>query len=115
MKRSSLGVAALPIIFVLAGCTQNKAGIAKADLEWCPTNSGLVLCKVNITDGKERDDVELEFTKKDGTKITYTAKGIRAFEGQALRAAVDKAISADIKAIAPGIVGSVVKAVTGIP
>lgn len=38
----------------------------------------------------------------------YKASDVRAFDGQAVRGAVEQAISEDVKEVAPGIVDSVV-------
>jgi hypothetical protein len=56
--------------------------------------------------------VSFKATLPDGTVVDYSASGVKAFDGQKLRAAVEDAVSDDVRAVAPGIVESVVKAVT---
>lgn len=66
---------------------------------------------VKVIGGKEQEAVGLTLDLPDGTRATYTASGVKAFDGVALRAAVEQAISNDVKEAAPGIVDSVVAAV----
>lgn len=102
------------ILWSLAGCAspQDGAGMTVARVTWCPEPDGaLRLCGAEIMDGKERRDVSLALRLPDGTAVVYQAADVRAFEAQALRAAVEKALIEEIGEAAPAVVEAVVAAV----
>jgi len=48
-------------------------------------------CKVRMVDGKEKGNVKIKVILADGTTYEYSAGDEKAFEGQKIRADVDKA------------------------
>ena len=70
---------------------------------------------VEFISGKEAEDVTITFEKPDGTKVTYDAKGLKAFEGQLARAEVERALAGELadlwENIAPEIKTGLVEAV----
>ncbi len=73
--------------------------------------------------GKEAEDATITFATPDGNLITYSAKGLRAFEGQIARAQVESDLAARLgemwQSVAPeiktGLVASVCLIVTKAP
>ncbi|MEE8223889.1 MAG: hypothetical protein V3S59_06265 [Alphaproteobacteria bacterium] len=110
--------------FLLAGCagavpwnSQVNAGITRAEILWCESKNAAkdtYLCEAEIVDGKETADVTLTVKLPNGAEVRYAAKGVKAFEGHEVRGAVEKAISNDMKDVAPGVVESVVDAILGL-
>lgn len=103
------------LVFALAGCAgglpwgpQQHAGIT----EWTisPVEKGY---KVHVIDGKEKQNVAIKAEKKlDGTiVVSYNATAVKAFEGQALRAAVEIEVAKVLGEILPDIVESLVEAI----
>lgn len=102
----------------VAGCSigdQADAGITKAEVEVCEDQAGKAyVCKAKIIDGKEKQSVKLIVTFPGGPEVRYAAADVRAFDAHRARAAVEAAISSDVKDAAPGIVDVVMKAVLGV-
>ncbi len=108
----------------LAGCAgtlpgvsqQGVAGITDVRLEWCESASAeapMYLCGVRWKDGKEKQNVSLQIElPNDGGKLVYSATGVLAFKAHEVRAAVEEAISQDLKDSVPGIVDTIVKALS---
>ena len=118
----------------LAGCAgtipgvsqQGVAGITDVRLEWCepafakPASVGQArpasadapkyLCGLRWRDGKEKQNVSLEIELPTGARLTYSATGVRAFKAHEVRAAVEQAISEDVRAVMPNIVDIIVDA-----
>lgn len=67
---------------------------------------------VEIWGGKEQEAISFEIETQDGRKATYSASGVKAFDGQKARALVEEAVSSDVKEAFPGIVDSIVNALT---
>lgn len=115
-------IIALPLL--LSACagalpwnTQSKAGITDAVVTWCESKDATkdkYVCGARLTDGKEKTYIALKIDTPDGSHLKYTARDVKAFQGQQVRAAVEKAVSADVKAAAPGIVDAIVKAILGL-
>ena len=63
-------------------------------------------------DGKEKQNVSLEIELPTGARLTYTADGVKAFKAHEVRAAVEGAISEDVRAVMPNIVDIIVDALT---
>ncbi len=92
---------------------QGTAGITDVRLEWCaPTGADArkYLCGVRWTDGKEKTNVKLSVTFPDGTRLAYSADGVKAFKAHEVRAAVEQAISEDVREVLPNIVDIIVDA-----
>ncbi len=86
------------------GNPQGYAGINEARAEFGEDG------KPRFIGGKESDRVALDVKLPDGTVVRYVASGLRAFDGQVARQAVETAVSADVRAVAPGIVDAIMKA-----
>jgi len=116
-------IAAIIVALLLAGCAgvvpwnpQGYSGITKADVEVGVAKAGEVpyIKSVTFWNGKEFGSVALTVEFLDGKpKVTYTAAGVTAFDGQRVRAAVEKAVSDDVRATAPAIVDTIMDAVKG--
>ena len=75
-----------------------------APLAWSPPNfSGMNAARAiipgeagpivfEIVGGKEQDEIGLSWVRPDGEEIRYSAGGVRAFDGQAFRAEVERQI-----------------------
>ncbi len=108
----------------LAGCAgtlpgvsqQGVAGITDVRLEWCESASAEApkyLCGVRWRDGKEKQNVSLEIElPNNGGKLSYSADGVKAFKAHEVRAAVEQAISEDVREVVPNIVDIIVDALT---
>lgn len=108
-------LAAIILTASLAGCAgalpgnpQGYAGINHGEFEYNPKSGKL---NGHIYGGKENEDVSLSMTTPKGLKVVYDAEGSKAFDGQAVRGAVEKAVSDDVKEAAPGIVSDIVDAI----
>lgn len=89
--RTAIAIAAA---LILGACStypgqnmQGFAGINHADIQ---LEDGLPV-NVRITGGKESQEVSVRFKLPNDLEASYTAKDVRAFDGQAFRAAVDEA------------------------
>ena len=88
---------------VLAACTfspldnaQTRAGITNVGVEFCAIGpveapTSYAPCQISYVDGKERHDVRLSADLGKGI-IEYEAGGSLAFDGQAIRGAVERAL-----------------------
>jgi hypothetical protein len=97
----------------IPGNPQGYAGIAKAEVAFCESRDpakNRYVCSARVIDGKERENVELVVNLPLRGTVRYTAVGVKAFDGQRARAAVESAISSDIRQAFPGIVDTVTKA-----
>ncbi len=63
-------------------------------------------------DGKEKQNVSLEIELPTGVKLSYSATGVKAFKAHEVRAAVEQAISEDVRGVVPNIVDIIVDALT---
>ena len=124
--------AAAALVSALGGCAgavpdneQGLAGVTDVRLEWCPVGAGSAdykLCNIAWKDGKEKQSVHLAADIGKGT-VDYAATGVAAFDGQKMRAEVEKAVAEQVgQSVGPGgtakIVDSImlaVKAGLGIP
>ena len=97
------------------GSPQGHAGIARAKVEFCESANGnhdRYVCAAEVVDGKERESVRLKVDLPLKGTVEYEAAGVRAFDGQEARAAVEQAVSDDVRQAFPGLVDAVVKALT---
>ena len=117
-RRIFAPAAILVLAVVLSGCAgavpwndQTKAGLTVAEVEWCESaeTADKYLCGARIVDGKEKKDVTLTIRLPNKAEVHYSAQGVKAFPAHKVRAAVEEAISADVKDSAPGIVDSLVE------
>lgn len=119
MKKTLLaGGATLALLSGCAGAVpwnpQGYSGINIVEAEFTVAEGQSGPKRIRVVGGKEQEEVSFKASLPDGTAVAYSAMGVRAFDGQKIRAAVEQAVSDDVKAVAPGIVESVVKAVTGV-
>ncbi len=68
----------------------NYAGITAARI-LIPRRNGTFIV-AEFSDGKEQGQIEVEWLLPDGERVTYRAADVRAFEGQAVRGEVERAI-----------------------
>lgn len=90
------------------GNPQGYSGINHATFEY-PTEEGTITG--DIWGGKQQDTVAITIKHPSGVEVTYSASGTEAFEGQRIRGAVEKAVSADAKEAMPGIVDTITDAI----
>ena len=102
------------LAFVVSACgslpgvsQQGRAGIADWHVTFNPETGNVE--EARIIDGKEKSDVAFEVDLKAGT-ASYSAKDVKAFDGQKARAVLEAEISEDVKETVPGIVDKVVGA-----
>jgi hypothetical protein len=104
---------ALALFFVLFGCAgavpwskQDYAGITRVEIAGSDC-----LPDTHYTSGKEAEGLKASVSCEDGKVVaTIEASGVRAFDGQAFRAEVEK-LSAEMQAnIAPSVVDAIVSA-----
>lgn len=95
----------------LGNPNQGNAGITHAVVKVCTEADKVFVCAAEIVDGKEKQAVHLSVKKPDGWEIEYSASGVLAFEAHKVRAAVDQAISADVREAVPDIVEKVTGAI----
>lgn len=109
-----------------------RAGGAEASyspFNWSPPNyAGLTAGRIIYPDaaggppvvaewlsGKEAENATISFAAPDGNVFTYSAGGLKAFEGQLARAQVERDLAAQLsglwESIAPEIRGGLVEAV----
>ena len=92
----------------------NYAGITAARI-LIPRRDGTFIV-AEFSDGKEQGQIEVEWTLPDGESVTYRASDVRAFEGQAVRGEVERAIvettGQTITDLAPEVRGIVETAIT---
>lgn len=117
MKKVLIATAAL---FALTGCAgavpwnpQGYSGIDEVEITFSVPDSVHGPETLRITGGKEASNIAFSFVLPDGTEMSFSAADVRAFEGQKLRAAVEEAVSDDVKVSSPGIIDSILKAITG--
>ena len=121
MRRISTWVAIPVMATLLLGCAgavpwnpQGYSGITKAVVEVGVLKPGETpfIKSVTFTDGKEKQSIKLIVELVGGKpKLTYVAAGVLAFDGQKLRAAVEKAISRDVREASPAIVDTIMSAI----
>lgn len=118
MKATLLIAGALALVS-LSGCAgavpwnpQGYSGINMVEAEFVVADGESGPKSIRVVGGKEQEAVSFKATLPDGTAVDYSASGVKAFDGQKLRAAVEEVVSDNVKAVAPDIVDTVIKAVT---
>ncbi len=103
-------------MIVLSGCAgavpwnkQNYAGIE----EWSVDYNDGAIERVHYINGKEASGSQIKIHLSDGTILNFYGNDIKAFEGQGMRAAVEKALAEQLGEVAPGVIESVLKAIKG--
>ncbi len=115
MKYIKMILACMMAVMVTACATwwtdQNKAGSESVFIEYFESSN--TVKSVTYEHWKETEASTALVWLADGTRIELEAKGTKAFEGQALRANVEKAIAEQIGEVAPGVIDAVIKALKG--
>jgi len=93
---------------------QNYAGLTAGRIIY-PGAAGDPPVVAEWLSGKEAESATLSFATPDGNVITYSAGGLRAFEGQLARAQVERDLAAQLaglwEAVAPEIKAGLVDAI----
>ena len=89
-------------LLLVSGCAgatignpQGKAGITQAEFSYSK-DKGL---HGKIISGREHERTELAVKSPEGVEVHYSADGTKAFEGQKVRAGVEKAVSAEVGSV----------------
>ena len=92
----------------------NYAGMTAGRIVY-PGKDGSAPVVVEFLSGKEAEGADISFTTPDGNIITYSAKGLKGFEGQLARAQVESDLAAQLsdlwQKVAPEIKSGLVDAV----
>lgn len=102
-------------LLTIGGCsTQQYAGLTSLEVTMKPKCDGPTLAECAATikyiDGKEKANVATDVDLTKG-HFAYTASDVKAFDGQALRAAVDKALIETAGQTIPQVADAIVRAV----
>lgn len=117
MKRLFAAVALVAAFFVTA-CAGNLPGVSQqgkagvTDWEVSFNEETGQVEHARIIDGKEKADVAFKVDLKAGT-ATYSAKEVKAFDGQAFRAELEKVLAQEYGGAAPGVIDSIIKLIKG--
>lgn len=96
----------------LPGNPQGYSGQTYATVEIpCKVGEELRLCKGEIRDGKEKAATTLKVELNEVGSMSYSAKEVRAFDGQAIRGEVEKAVAQHAADVTPGFVEAIVSIV----
>lgn len=113
MKSKVLVLLALIPLGACAGALpwnpQGYTGINHAKAKFDP-KTGKPL-EVNVWGGKEQETVSLTFNPTTG-EVNYSATGVKAFDGVKARAALEEAISDDVKEVFPEVVDAAIDGLT---
>ena len=95
---------------------QENAGLTDMHIYWGYDEANQIVypSEIRVTDGKEAGEIDLKFQMQDGTVLNFNGTEIRAFEGQALRAEVERVIAEQVGDVAPGVVDAIIGAITGV-
>ena len=69
---------------------------------------------IEVWGGKEQSSVELSGSLPDGTTFTYSATDVKAFDGVAARAAVERAVAAEVGDAFPRLVDTIMDGLLGV-
>ena len=113
MKKTIVVVAGVLLVAGCAGNTpwenpQQYAGITHVDAQW---NDNGNLKHVRVFSGKEGQSFDISANLKEGT-VDWKGKGVRAFEGFASRAEVEKYVAEKFADAAPEIRTGLVELLT---
>lgn len=112
-----MGTLLMAVAF-LTGCAgavpwnnQGNAGINKAVIEF---NEDGHPEYAEIIGGKEQEDISLDVETPSGLKVSYSAKGVKAFSAHEIRGAVEQAVASDAAEVSPAIVDTITNGILGI-
>ncbi len=121
IKTIFIAIAAMAII-AISGCAgavpwnkQNYAGIEEWSVEYVVAKGESGIERVHYINAKEAASSEIKIALADGTILNFAGDGITAFQGQAIRADVEKAVAAELGDISPEIINSIIDAIVGPP
>ena len=110
MLATTLALAAAGALASCAGAVpgnlQGCSGITHVDARWGAEGR---LERVEVCQGKAGESFDVEADLSAGT-VAWRGKGVLAFDGQAVRAEVEKAVSGDAREAMPTIVDAVMEA-----
>jgi len=108
----------LGIALTLSGCAgavpwnkQNYAGMEEWSVEYVVPDGEGGIERVHYINGKEAASSEIKIALADGTILNFAGDGIMAFQGQSLRADVEKAVSEQLGEVGPGVVDAIINAI----
>ena len=93
------------VLFVpmlLVACASPDAGITRASLAF-PSCDGTNLPKFELVNGKEYGSVAMDAKLPTGAEFHYRASAVSAFDGQRVRAEVEKAVAKELGDLAPSL------------
>jgi len=107
----------LPVM-ILSGCAgavpwnkQNYAGLEEWSVEYVVAKGDSGIERVHYINGKEAAASEIKIALSDGTILNFAGDGISAFQGQALRADVEKAVVEQLGNVSPEIINAIIDAI----
>jgi len=93
---------------------QNYAGIEFWEVDYEQNDGGqFQISNVTYINGKEAGSSEIKIALADGTILNFAGDDILAFEGQEIRANVERAVAEQLGEVAPGVVDAIIAAITG--
>ncbi len=112
----------IALLFLLAGlltaCAgaipwneQNSSGVDKFSVKYFENGNTE---EISFTSGKEKASVEIRYETPDGTKASYKATDIKAFDGQLIRGDVEKSVSKGAVDVSPQITKTLTDGVKGL-
>ncbi len=109
----TLGLLSLSACGSLGMNKQQYAGITHWQVSGNQTVEGTwQVTDVSYTNGKEEDESEIAISLNGGeTILNFSGAGIKAFDGQALRAEVDKVVMETIGETVPGLTEAIIEAI----
>lgn len=110
----------IPAVFMAATLTACAGAVPGNPQGYAGINHGNVTFhedgkpkEITVYGGKENSTVSLTGKLPNGTEFAYSATDNKAFDGQRIRGAVERSVSQDVRDAFPGIVDSIVDALTG--
>lgn len=110
------------VMLSLSGCAgavpwnkQNYAGVEEWSVEYVVADGESGLKLVHYINAKEAAASEIKIVLNDGTILNFAGDGITAFQGQAIRADVEKAVAEQLGDVSPEIVNSIIDGIVRPP
>jgi len=106
------------VMLLVSGCAgavpwnkQNYAGLEEWSVEYAVPDDRQGIERVHYINGKEAAASEIKIALSDGTILNFAGDGIMAFQGQALRADVERAVSEQLGEVGPGVIDAIINAI----
>lgn len=91
--------------------SQGASGQTLVDVKMChDSKDEKYLCGVSWKDGKEKQSIKLKIELPNGAKLDYTADNVVAFDGQAIRAAVEQELAGATAETIDAVTRSIIRA-----